>query len=310
MNGWQAPRDSFGQTLVELGETHPELFVLNADVAKATKTEAFAARFPDRYLNVGIAEQNMAGVAAGLARSGLVPVMSTFACFAPGRCYDQIRQSIAYSNLNVKIAATHPGLSVGMDGAIHQSLDDLALMRALPGLVVLAPSDAVQTRKALIRAVEHQGPVYLRIGRLECPNLFPAAEDFVIGKAYTLRDGSDVTLIAHGATVQLVWAAAAELERSGVSVRVLDMPSLKPLDREALRRAARETGRIVTVEDHWLCGGLYSAVCEELAAGGPCRIRGIGVGDVFGESGAPGALYAKHGLTQERLLQEVARLLA
>lgn len=303
MNKIVAPRDIFGKTLVELGETNERLFVLNADISAATKTDKFGERFKDRFINVGISEQNMAGVAAGLARVGFIPVMSTFACFAPGRCYDQIRQSIAYSNLNVKIASTHPGLSVGMDGAIHQSLDDLGMMRMLPNFTVLAPSDQIQTRKAVIKAVEHEGPVYIRIGRMECPVLFREEWEFQIGKAYTLKEGADATLIAHGSMVQVIYEAALALEKQGIKARVLDMPSIKPLDVESIKKAARETGVIVTVEDHFIYGGLFSAVCETVA--GLAQVRGIAVKDVFGESGAPWDLYQKYGLTADNVIKEV-----
>jgi transketolase len=307
MSAIVAPRDMFGETLVELGAANELLFVVDADISPATKTKKFSERFPERYLTVGISEQNMAGVAAGLARVGFVPVMSTFACFAPGRCYDQIRQSIAYSNLNVKIAATHPGLSVGRDGAIHQSLDDLGMMRMLPNFVVLAPSDQVQTRKAMIKAVEQNGPVYIRIGRMECPILFNADWEFEIGKAYTLKEGSAVTLIAHGSMVQVIYQAAQDLEERGISARVLDMPTIKPLDRTAVSRAEQETKLLVTVEDHFLYGGLYSAVCEAVAGRTP--VRGLAVNDCFAESGAPQELYQKYGLTREKVVGTVIEAL-
>ncbi|NLW59634.1 MAG: transketolase family protein [Firmicutes bacterium] len=303
-----APRDVFGSTLVEIGRVNERLFVVNADLSAATKTDKFSIEFPDRFINVGICEQNMAGVAAGLARVGFIPVMSTFACFAPGRCYDQIRQSIAYTNLNVKIASTHPGLAVGVDGATHQSLDDLALMRALPNMTVLAPSDQVQTRKAVLKAVEHEGPVYLRIGRMECPVFFGEEMEFEIGKAYVLREGTDVTLIAHGSMVGVIYEAAQILAEKGIQARVIDMPSIKPLDREAIRQAAEETKAIVTAEDHFLYGGLYSAVCEVVA--GLVPVRGVAVRDRFGESGTAAELYEKYGLTSDNVVAEVFHALA
>ncbi len=298
-----APRDIFGQTLLEIGAVNERLFVVNADLSGATKTDKFRARFGERFINVGISEQNMAGVAAGLARVGFIPVMSTFACFAPGRCYDQIRQSIAYTNLNVKIASTHPGLSVGVDGATHQSLDDLALMRALPNMTVLAPSDQVETRKAVLKAVEHKGPVYLRIGRMGCPVFFREDTEFEIGKAYVLKEGTDVTLIAHGSKVGVIYEAALLLEKKGVQARVVDMPTLKPIDEATIIRSAQETKIIVTAEDHFLYGGLYSAVCEVVA--GLTPVRGIAVRDRFGESGAPEELFKKYGLTAEKVVEEV-----
>lgn len=308
MNEIMAPRDIFGHTLVEIGEVNEGLFVVNADLSAATKTNKFGERFGERFINVGISEQNMVGVAAGLARVGFTPVMSTFACFAPGRCYDQIRQSIAYNNLNVKIASTHPGLSVGLDGATHQSLDDLGMMRALPNMTVLAPSDQVQTRKAVIKAVEHEGPVYLRIGRMESPVFFREEVEFEIGKAYILKDGTDVTLVAHGSMVGVIYEAARILEGKGVQARVVDMPTLKPLDRETIIKAAQETKAIVTVEDHFLYGGLYSAVCEVVTGLAP--VRGIAVQDRFGESGAPEELYKKYGLTPNNVVEEVIHVLS
>lgn len=305
MNKIMAPRDIFGETLVELGAVNERLFVVNADLSSATKTNKFGEKFGKRFINVGISEQNMVGVAAGLARVGFIPVMSTFACFAPGRCYDQIRQSIAYSDLNVKIASTHPGLSVGVDGATHQSLDDIGMMRMLPNFTVLAPSDQIQTRQALIKAVDHNGPVYIRIGRMECPILFKEEWEFKIGKAYTVKEGTDVTLIAHGSMVQVIYEAAQLLEVKGIKARVLDMPTIKPIDQEAIIKAQQETGHIITVEDHFIYGGLYSAVCEVVA--GQALVRGIAVNDRFGESGTPRDLYQKYGLTPENVIEEVTR---
>lgn len=304
-----APRDMYGKVLLELAETNKDIFVLNGDVSKATKTEDFGLKFPDRFLNVGISEQNMIGIAAGMARAGLIPVASTFACFAPGRCYDQIRQSVAYSNLNVKIISTHPGLAVGADGAIHQCLDDIALMRALPNFTVLTPSDEIETKKAVIKAIEHEGPVYVRVGRKECPIYFDEGWDFEIGKAYTLREGNDITLIAHGAMVPVIYEASLELEKQGINARVISMASIKPIDREAIIRASVETGKIITVEDHFLYGGLYSALCEVTSSSQPCRVKGIAVMDRFGESGAPDELYKKHGLTSENVIKEAVGMM-
>lgn len=303
MGNIMAPRDMFGKTLLELCETHPEIFVLNADVSKATKVEEFGKRYKDRYINVGICEQNMAGIAAGLSRAGFKAVMSTFACFAPGRCFDQIRQSIAYSRLNVVVASTHPGLSVGLDGAVHQGLEDIALMRELPNFIVLTPSDVVETRKALIRAIEYDGPSYIRIGRMECPVLFKEDWDFEIGKAYTLKEGSDVTLMAHGSMVHIIYEAALELEKRGIAARVIDVPTIKPIDKEVIIRAAEETGKIITAEDHSIYGGLYSAVCEVTSSLSPCIVKAVAVNDCFGESGKPLDLYKKYGLTKERIVE-------
>jgi transketolase len=309
MSKIMAPRDMYGKVLSELGEKNENIFVLNADVSKATKTEDFGKKFADRFLNVGISEQNMIGIAAGLARAGLLPVASTFACFAPGRCYDQIRQSVSYSNLNVKIISTHPGLAVGADGAIHQCLDDIALMRVLPNFVVLTPSDEIETRKAVIKAIEHEGPVYVRVGRKECPIYFDESWEFEIGKAYTLRDGKDITLIAHGAMVPVIYESSLELEKQGISARVISMASIKPIDRDAIVKASRETEKIITVEDHFLSGGLYSAVSEIVSSEAPCRVKGIAVMDTFGESGAPDDLYKKYGLSKENVIGEALKLL-
>jgi transketolase len=304
-----APRDAFGKVLLELGEKREDIFVVNADVAKATKTEEFGKRHPDRYINVGISEQNMVGVAAGLARSGFIPIMSTFACFAPGRCYDQLRQSVAYSNLNVKVISTHPGLAVGMDGAIHQSLDDIALMRELPNFVVLTPCDEIETRKAVIEAIEHKGPVYIRVGRKECPVLWQEEKDFAIGKSYTLKEGKDITIIAHGAMLPVAFEAGKELLRNNIMARVINMCSIKPIDKEAILKAAQETGKIITIEDHFIYGGLYSAVCEVTSSDYPCKVKGIGVMDTFGESGDPEELYQKYGLTKESIINNALKMI-
>lgn len=309
MSKIMAPRDMYGKVLVELGERNKDIFVLNADVSKATKTEDFGKRFPERFLNVGISEQNMIGIAAGLARAGFIPVASAFACFAPGRCFDQIRQSVSYSNLNVKIISTHPGLAIGADGAIHQSLDDIALMRAMPNFIVLTPSDEIETKKAVIKAIEHDGPAYVRIGRKECPIYFDEAWDFEIGKAYTLREGSDITFIAHGAMVPVIYEASLELEKRGIKARVIDMPSIKPIDKEAVIKASQETGKIITLEDHFIYGGLYSSVCEVISSAAPCVVKGIAVMDTFGESGAPNDLYKKYGLTSENVIRSAEKLL-
>ncbi|MTI49871.1 MAG: transketolase family protein [Firmicutes bacterium] len=305
----KAPRDAYGKVLLELGSENERVFVLTADLASSTKTGLFAKQFPDRFLNVGIAEQDMVGIAAGLSRAGFVPVFSTFACFAPGRTYDQIRQSIAYSNANVKIISTHPGLSIGMDGAIHQSLDDIALTRELPNMVVLAPSDEIETREAVKSAIEHEGPVYVRVGRKECPKLLDSKYKFQIGKGYILREGKDITLIGHGSMVSAINEAAGILEREGISSRVISMASIKPIDRELIIESAKKTKGIVTAEDHFLYGGLYSAVCEVVSSEYPCIVKGIAVNDTFGESGKPEELYTKYGLTKEHIIKKVFEIL-
>ncbi len=298
-----SPRDAFGRTLAEIGERNEKIFVINADLSAATKTDIFGEKFKDRFIDVGISEQNMVGVAAGLARTGFIPVMSTFACFAPGRCYDQIRQSIAYSNLNVKVISTHPGLSVGPDGAIHQSLDDIALMRELPNFVVLTPSDEIETKKAIEKAIEYEGPVYVRVGRLECAVYFKEEWNYEIGKWVTLKDGKDITFMAHGCMVEVAYAAALELQKKGIEARVINASSMKPVDKQIIVKAAKETKKIITIEDHFINGGLYSAVCEVTASTFPCKVKGLGVMDHFGESGSPKELYEKYGLTVNDLIR-------
>lgn len=304
MNSSMSPRDAFGKTLAEIGERNEKVFVVNADLSTATKTDIFGKKFKDRSINVGICEQNMIGVAAGLARTGFIPVVSTFACFAPGRCYDQIRQSIAYSNLNVKVISTHPGLSVGPDGAIHQSLDDIALMRELPNFIVLTPSDEIETKKAIEKAIEYEGPVYVRVGKTPCTIYFKEEWNYEIGKWGTLKQGKDITFMAHGAMVEVAYAAATKLKEKGMEARVIDATSIKPVDKEIIIKAAQETKKIITIEDHFIYGGLYSAVCEVTASECPCRVKGLGVMDHFGESGSPKDLYEKYGLTVEDLIRE------
>lgn len=304
-----APRDVFGQTLLEIGRQNTKLFVVNADVADATKTKAFGETFKDRYINVGICEQNMIGIAAGLARAGFIPVASGFASFIPGRCYDQIRQCVAYSNLNVKIISTHPGLSIGMDGAIHQSLDDIALMRQLPNLVVLTPSDQYETKEAILKAIEYNGPVYIRIGRLECEDIYDDNLDLTIGKSKLIKEGHDITLMAHGIMVNVIKNAAIELEKMGIRCRVVDMYSIKPVDEEQIVKASRETKKIITVEDHSIYGGLFSTVCEVVSKACPCYVDGIAVMDRFGQSGTANELFEEYHLTVKDVISKVIDLL-
>lgn len=310
MNKLMSPRDMYGKTLLELGKKNSNIFVVNADVAAATKVGLFGEKHKDRYINVGICEQNMVGVSAGLARSGFIPVMSTFACFAPGRCYDQLRQSVAYSNLNVKVISTHPGLAVGMDGAIHQSLDDIALMRELPNFVVLTPSDEIDTRKAIIAAIEHDGPVYVRVGRKECKILFHENDEYLIGKAYELVNGDDVSILAHGSMVQYAYEASLELKKKGINARVINISSIKPIDREVIIKCAKETKGIVTAEDHFKYGGLFSVVSEVTSEECPCLVKSVAVDNKFGESGDPEKLYKKYGLTVEHIVKEAETILS
>lgn len=309
MNNLMAPRDMFGKTIVEIGQHNENVFVLSGDLGGATKVNNFGKAFPERFINTGIAEQNMVSMAAGLERMGYIPIVSTFCCFAPGRTYDQIRQSVAYSNANVKIMSTHPGLAIGMDGAIHQSLDDLALMRALPNFTVLAPSDEIETKKAIEWAINHKGPVYIRVGRKECEKYFNENWEIEIGKSYELKEGKDITLIAHGAMVPFMMKAAHELAKEDIDARVISFPFIKPVDKEAIIKAAKETKGIVTGEDHFLNGGLFSIVSEVVCHNAPCKVRGVGVNDTFGESGAPENLYKKYGLTVENIIKEAKNIL-
>ncbi len=301
-----ATRESYGNALVALGEKHPDLVVLDADLAGATKTGTFKKVFPERHIDCGIAECNMVGVAAGLATTGKVPFASTFAMFASGRAYEQIRNSVGYPKLNVKIGATHAGISVGEDGATHQCNEDLALMRTIPGMVVLNPSDDIEAKAAVEAAYEHQGPVYLRFGRLAVPVINDNPDyKFEIGKAITLREGTDVTIIATGLTVAESLAAAEKLAADGISAEVINMHTIKPLDEAAVVAAAEKTGKIVTVEEHSIIGGLGSAVCDVVAEKAPAKVKKIGIMDVFGESGPAVELIKKYGLDADSIYATV-----
>ena len=273
-----ATRESYGNALAELGKEHEDVVVLDADLAAATKTGVFKKAFPERHIDCGIAESNMMGVAAGIATTGKVPFASSFAMFAAGRAFEQVRNSIGYPHLNVKIGATHAGISVGEDGATHQCNEDIALMRTIPGMVVINPSDDVEAKAAVKAAYEHVGPVYLRFGRLAVP-VINENEDykFELGKAITLREGTDVTIIASGLPVSESLAAAEKLAAAGISAEVINMHTIKPLDEEAVIRAARKTGKIVTVEEHSVIGGLGSAVCDVVAQKAPAKVLKIGV---------------------------------
>lgn len=301
-----ATRESYGNALVALGEKYPDLVVLDADLAGATKTGTFKKVFPERHIDCGIAECNMVGVAAGLATTGKVPFASTFAMFASGRAYEQIRNSVGYPKLNVKIGATHAGISVGEDGATHQCNEDLALMRTIPGMVVLNPSDDIEAKAAVEAAYEHQGPVYLRFGRLAVPVINDNPDyKFEIGKAITLREGTDVTIIATGLTVAESLAAAEKLATDGISAEVINMHTIKPLDEAAVVAAAEKTGKIVTVEEHSIIGGLGSAVCDVVAEKAPAKVKKIGIMDVFGESGPAVELIKKYGLDADSIYAAV-----
>lgn len=303
-----ATRDSYGNALKELGALHDDLVVLDADLAAATKTGVFKAAFPERHFDCGIAECNMMGVAAGLSTMGLVPFASTFAMFAAGRAFEQVRNSIGYPHLNVKIGATHGGISVGEDGASHQCCEDFALMRSIPGMTVMCPADDVEAMAMVRAAYEMEGPVYMRFGRAATPVLHDEGFEFRIGKAETLREGTDVAIIATGIMVPEALDAAEALSADGISARVINMATIKPIDGDAVLDAAAACGRIVTVEEHSILGGLGEAVCGVLAEGHPVPVRRVGVNDEFGHSGPAGELLQQFGLSAEHIA-ETARAL-
>ena len=301
-----ATRNSYGSALVELGKEHEELVVLDADLAGSTQTGVFGKAFPERHINCGIAEANMTGVAAGLAASGKVPFMSSFAMFATARNYEQIRNSIGYPHLNVKIAASHAGISVGEDGATHQCLEDMALMRQIPGMVVLNPADDVEARAAVKAAFEHVGPVYIRLGRLAVPVLNDEENyKFELGKGVVLKEGTDVTIFATGLEVYEAVLAAEMLEKDGISAEVVNIHTIKPIDKELVIASATKTGKVVTVEEHFTIGGLGSAVCEVLSENAPTKVLRIGIDDVFGESGPALELIHKYELDAEGIYKKV-----
>ena len=304
-----ATRDAYGKTLVELGRENPNIVALDADLSGSTKTGLFAKEFPDRFFNAGIAEANLVGMAAGLAAGGMVPFASTFAVFAAGRAFEQVRQSLAYPRMNVKLVATHGGITVGEDGGSHQSVEDLAIMRALPNMTVLCPADGPETAAAIRAAAAYRGPVYIRLGRSKVPVVFTEGCDFAIGRGATLRDGQDLTFITTGLMTAQALAAARILEEEKVSARVLHLGSIKPLDVDRVLQAARETGAIVTAEEHSVVGGLGGAVCEVLAEGHPVPVERVGLRDVFGQSGTAEELLAHYGLTPAHLVEAAERVL-
>ena len=302
-----ATRDSYGNALAALGAEHDDLIVFDADLAGATKTGTFKKAFPERHFNCGIAEGNMIAVAAGASTMGLVPFASSFAMFAAGRAYEQVRNSIGYPHLNVKIGATHGGISVGEDGASHQCCEDFALMRSIPGMVVMSPADDVEARAAVKAAYEHQGPVYLRFGRLAVPVFHDEATfKFEIGKGEVLQEGTDVAIIANGLLVNEAIEAGKALAEAGISARVINLCTIKPLDEELVLKAAKECGKVITCEEHSIIGGLGEAVCALLAEKCPTPVRRIGVNDEFGHSGPAAALLKQFGLSAEHIV-EVAK---
>lgn len=303
MAGAIATRQAYGDQLVELGRINKNIVVLDADLSKSTMTAEFAKVHPERFFNIGIAEQNMYGIAAGLATTGKTVFASTFAMFAAGRAFEIIRNSIGYPGLNVKICATHAGITVGEDGASHQAVEDMALMRCIPGMTVLNPSDAVSAKALIKAAAELDGPVYVRLGRAGVPVLYQEEDDFQIGRAVTLREGKDLTVIATGIMVNEALQAAGMLAEKGKQVRVIDMHTIKPIDAQAVIKAAEETGKIITAEEHTVIGGLGSAVAEVLSQNCPVKLRMVGLNDCFGESGKPGELMKKFGLTALDIVQ-------
>ena len=306
----KATRESYGLTLAELGETHPEIVVLDADLAEATKSVFFKKKFPDRFIDCGIAECNMIGVAAGLATCGKIPFANSFAMFTAGRAFEQVRNSVGYPHLNVKVVGSHAGISVGEDGATHQCLEDIALMRSIPGMVVLNPADHYEMRAAVKAAVDYNGPVYLRLGRLAVES-FNNSDDyhFEIGKGITLRGGKDITIIATGLMVSRALEAVKELEKDGIDARLINIHTIKPIDRDIIVKAAKETGRIVTVEEHNVIGGLGDAVCSVLCEEYPTPVTKIGVNDQFGHSGPATEMLEAYGLCSSHIVEVTKKVL-
>ena len=299
----KSTRQAYGEALVELGKINENVVVLDADLTKSTKTNLFQKEFPNRHINVGIAEADLMAMAGGMATCGKIPFASTFAMFAAGRAFDQVRNTIAYPRLNVKVAPTHAGISVGEDGGSHQSVEDIALMRAIPGMVVLSPADATETRKMVFAAAEYEGPVYLRMGRLDTEVLFDDSYEFKIGKINTIKEGTDLTIAATGILVEEALKAQEILAKDGISARVLNVGTIKPLDEETIIKAAKETKFIITAEEHSVVGGLGSAISECLSEVHPTLIKKLGVYDKFGQSGTGNELLKKYELTAEKIVE-------
>ncbi|MCE1248578.1 MAG: transketolase family protein [Firmicutes bacterium] len=303
-------RDGYGEALVELGESNPNVVVLSGDLTESTRTEGFKHKFPDRFYEMGICEQNMVGVACGLSMVGKIPFVATYAAFVPGRAFDQIRISAGYNRSNVKLSGAHAGISVGPDGATHQMMEDIALMRTLPGMTVIAPCDREETRKATIEAANLEGPVYLRFGRDKVPEVTTKETPFKIGKANILMDGSDVAIIANGPLVYEALDAAKTLRRNGVYCMVVNMHTVKPLDVTTLVYAARKCGAVITAEEHQITGGLGGAVAETLARNNPVPQEFIGMPDSYGESGKPRELMEKYGMSSTAIIEAVKKVIA
>lgn len=305
-----ATRKAYGETLVELGAENQDLVVMDADLSKSTMTAEFGKKYPERFFNMGIAEQNLYGAAAGLALSGKVVCASTFAMFAAGRAFEIIRNSIGYTRANVKICATHSGITVGEDGASHQTFEDIALMRTIPGMTVINPSDGVSAGKLIRQAVAFNGPCYVRLGRAAVPVFYGEDSEITLGKGNLIRDGRDVTVIATGIMVSEAAAAAEKLAEDGIDVRVIDMHTIKPLDEEIIIKAAEETGAIVTAEEHSVIGGLGSAVAEVVVRNHPVKMSMVGQKDTYGESGKPDELKKKYGMTSDDIIKAVKELIS
>ena len=304
-----ATRQAYGEALVELGKEHDNLVVMDADLSGSTKTAMFAKEFPERFFNMGIAEQNMYGAAAGLALSGKIVCASTFAMFATGRAFEVIRNSIGYTGANVKVCASHAGITVGEDGASHQTFEDIALMRTIPGMTVVNPSDAVATKKLLRQIVEMDGPCYFRVGRAAVPVFYGEDDEITLGKGNLIRDGKDVTIIATGIMVSAAYDAAVKLAEEGIDARVIDIHTIKPIDEEIIIKAAEETGAIVTAEEHGVIGGLGDAVAQVVVKEHPCRMAMVGQQDTFGESGKPDQLLAKYNMTADDIAEAARKVL-
>lgn len=306
----KATREAYGNALAVVGAKNKNIVVLDADLSKSTKTNVFKEQFPDRFFNVGIAEQNLISVGAGLAAAGKIPFVSSFAMFATGRAFEQIRNAVCYPKLNVKVCATHAGITVGEDGATHQSLEDIACMRVLPNMTVVVPADEAETTSVIEWAANYQGPVYVRLGRAGVDDTTPAGYQFVPGKSQTLVEGADLTIIACGSLVGPAVEGAKELAQAGISARVINMASIKPIDKDAIVKAAQETGAILTAEEHNVLGGLGSAVAEVVVQEAPVPMAFVGVQDSFGESGTPKELMAKYGLTAKDIVAAAKKLVA
>lgn len=300
-----ATREAYGKALVKLGQVNDNVVVLDADLSKSTKTNDFYKAFPDRFFNMGIAEQNLIGAACGLATAGKIPFASSFAMFATGRAFEVIRNSVCYPKLNVKVCATHAGLTVGEDGASHESIEDMAIMRVIPNMTVLVPADAIETEQMIFEAAKFNGPMYVRLGRSAVPTLFDENYKFEIGKGVVVAPGNDATIIACGIMVNEAIIASQTLKSEGINVRVINMSTIKPIDKELIITAANETGAIVTAEEHSIIGGLGSAVSEVVSEESPVVVKKVGVKDVFGESGTPSELLKKHGLTAQDIVVAV-----